>query len=658
LFGLLLPLLGAHGCKAGRAGKVVTPPPPSAGEAMGELECQAGQSRAEPLVVDWGSDDRADLEVAMRDGLALAAYDCNSFRVLDRCRARGGYGFAGVSRKEDVVQITGRDELHANLPLGKVELSAVIDRGATIDVALVTVGKHRTSAFQVARTDLEGDCAGATHYVSSALVGAFAMGTGTRGEVGTVAQLFGLAEAGASSTNERKSLNRDGDLEACTAANPNDPAPPAQCQSILRVELVSLVDAPVEPPSGGGQAPPEPVQPVCPAGFVLEGNKCTLTKQAKAYCCAPDDAKECTAQCEAGNAESCHNLAILTRNGKVGGTPDREAATALFEKACDGGHAAACPMVAYTLDWKTEGKRVAELLGRACDGDDAMSCRSLGSELIRGELMPKDTGRGEQLLTRACALSERFACGKLAWFLWQGKKQPKPALEVVKADCERGNGESCSIVGGWLSRCEDGRPPGFVPGDVKVCEEYPNPDPGPATLAYEQSCRSGYVGACMVAADRHRRGKGVSTKMEVALELLELGCPKGRRACGALGKLYEEGDGVAADPKKALEAYSKGCEARDKGDCFAAARVAGKLGDDALRRTRLEAGCKLDSRQSCDEWTKILEAEGRKDDAKKIYGDVCDRMKYKPYCDAWTRLGGELPKGWKTLERKREPDEF
>jgi len=654
---LLLPLFGGHGCKAGTAGKAVTPPPPSAGEAMRELECQEGQSHAEPLVVDWGSDDRADLEVAMRDGVVVAAYDCNSFRVLERCRARGGYRFAGVSRKEDVVQITGRDELHANLPLGKAELSAVVDRGATIDVALVTVGKQRTGAFQVARTDLEGDCEGASHFVSSALVGAFAMGTGTRGEVGTVAQLFSVANVGGSSTNERQSLNRDGDLQACTGANPSDPAPPAQCQSILRVELVALVDTPPQQIPGGNLPPPEPVPQVCPDGFVLQGSKCALAEGAKGYRCSPDDPGECTAQCDAGNAESCHNLAILARSGKGG--LDYQAAKPLFAKACEGGHLAACPTVAYSLDWKTEGKRAVELLGRACEGDDAVSCRVLGDELISGTELPKDTGRGEQLLTRACGLSEHYACGRLAWFQWLVHKQAKPALEVVKADCARGNGDSCSIVGGWLSRCEDGRPPGFAPGDVAVCEEYPNPDPGPATLAFEQSCRAGFVGACKVAADRHRRGKGVSTNMKTVVELLELGCPVGWYACEELGRLYEEGDGITADLDKALVAYGKGCDTRDKGDCFNAARVAEKLGDDAQRRTRLQAGCKLDSRQSCDAWTKLLEADGHKDDAKTIYGDVCQRMLYKPYCEEYKRLGGELPKGFKPSNHKpSKPDEF
>ncbi|MFV8749473.1 tetratricopeptide repeat protein [Nannocystaceae bacterium ST9] len=544
LLTLMLPaLFGLLGCKAGAVGKFVEPDQPEAGEAMGELTCSEDQKRAEPLIVDWSSDDRTDLEVAMRDGIVVASYDCNSFRVLENCRAAGGYSFAGVGRKQDVVQIVGRDELHANFPIGKAKFAAALDRGSTIDVALVTVGKHRTSAFQVARPDLQGDCEGATHFVGSALVGAFAVGTGTRGHVSSVAEVFEIGDIGGSSTSEQQSLNRDGDLAACEAANPSDPSPPPQCQAILRVELVALVDTPGEPPQAGGPPQPKPLEQVCPNGFVLEGSKCALASEAKAYRCAPDDAAACTTQCEAGSAESCHNLAVMIDYGHAGVGKDREQAKALYAKACEGGNSASCTSLAYRLDWKAEPERVAGLLQKSCDDDDAMSCRVLGNELIRGVQFGKDSGRGEQLLGRACAMAETYACGDLAWFLWTGRNQPKQAIEVAEADCTRGNGESCSIVGGWLSKCEDGRPPGFVPADVKACETYPNGDAGKSTLAFERACRAGYVGACHVAADRHQRGKGVTTEMKIVVELLELGCPKGWYACEKLGRLYEEATG-------------------------------------------------------------------------------------------------------------------
>lgn len=628
---------------------------------MGELKCSEDQKRAEPLIVDWSSDDRTDLEVAMRDGIVVASYDCNSFRVLENCRATGGYSFAGVGRKQDVVQIVGMDELHANFPLGKASFGAALDRGSTIDVALVTVGKHRTAAFQVAHADIQGDCEGATHFVSSAVVGAFAVGTGTRGHVSSVAEVFKIGDIGGSSTSEQQSLNRDGDLEACGTANPSDPNPPAQCQAILRVELVSLAAVKAEAPQAGGGTPPvEAIEQVCPAGFVSEGNKCSLASQAKAYRCKPDDPAECTSQCDAGNAESCHNLALLVDRGKAGGPADRDKSTALYQKACDGGNVSSCTAVSYRLDWKAEPERVTSLLQKSCDGDDAVSCRVLGRALTRGDQLSKDSGRGEQLLARACAMAETFACGNLAWFLWTERKQPKQALAVVEDDCTRGNGTSCSIVGGWLSQCEDGRPPGFGVPEAKTCESFPTTDAGKASKAFEQSCRAGFYGACHVAAERNQRGKGVTTDMKLVVELLDVGCPKGWFACEKLGKLYEEGDGVAQDLDKALVAYGEGCDGNDKGDCFAAARVAEKLGKDDVRRARLETGCKKNSKLSCDIWTKLLEAEGRKDDAKAIYGDVCTRMRPPEYCDAFVRLGGTLEPGFKPFKRPkdRDPDEF
>jgi hypothetical protein len=74
-------------------------------------------------------------------------------------------------------------------------------------------------------------------------------------------------------------------------------------------------------------------------------------------------------------------------------------------------------------------------------------------------------------------------------------------------------------------------------------------------------------------------------------------------------------------------------------------------GDRAACTTQCEAG----SAESCHN---LLEDEGKSEEAKAIYGDVCDRMKYPPYCKAFTRLGGKLPKGFKTFDHPRQPDDF
>ncbi len=664
LLTLLVPLLFAlAGCKAGAVGKFVEPDKPKVDEAMGEVEltCGEGQKRAEPLIVDWSSDDRTDLEVAMRDGIVVAAYDCNDFRVLENCHADGGYAFAGVGRKQDVVQIIGQDELHANFPLGKANFAAALDRGSTIDVALVTVGKHRTAAWQVARGDLQGDCEGATHFISSALVGAFAVSTGTRGHVSSVAEVFKVGDIGGASTSSQQSLNRDGDLAACEASSPADTSPPPQCQAILRVELVAIDETKAEASQGGGGPQGEALGAVCPEGFVFDGAKCAKPANVtKGFRCKPGDAIECAGQCEVGNAESCHNLAFLVGAGKAGAPADRDKSTALFQKACELGNPQSCFMVANRLDWKTESARVISLLQQACDGDDKLSCRVLGKALVRGDQLPKDSGRGEQLLERACNMAEMFACTDLGWLLWTERKQAKQALAVVEKDCTRGNGSACSIMGGWLSQCEDGRPPGMGVPEAKTCESFPSKDAGKATLAFEQACRAGFWGACKVAAERNMRGKGVTTDMKIVVELLDLGCPKGQFACEMLGKLYEQGDGIAKDLDKALLTYGKGCEMRDKGDCWDAARLAEQLGKDEVRRARLEQGCKFDSKRSCDVWTKLLEGEKKTDDAKAIYGDVCKRMRNAAYCDAFVRLGGTLEPGVKPNKPRKDadPDDF
>lgn len=266
--------------------------------------------------------------------------------MLEDCRAGGGYRFGGVGLKEDVIQIVGRDELHANLPLGAAKFEAGLDRSSAIDVALVTVGIHRALRGKIARADLEGECEGATHFVRAAFVGAFAVGTGTRGHVGTVAEVFKIGEVGGSSTSEQQSLNRDGDLAACAAANPLDEAPPNQCQSLLRIELVALFEASTEGDGHTSSSEETTLANMCTTeGFVWDGKKCTKASEPRGYRCSPQDPVECRVQCELGNADSCYSLANLTMSGKAGGPADPSAA--LYAKACEGDNLQACSSLTF-----------------------------------------------------------------------------------------------------------------------------------------------------------------------------------------------------------------------------------------------------------------------------------------------------------------------
>src|SRR5690242_3297186 len=104
---LLLSTGLASGCAP--AAREARPDDPTARSVLDRhpgWECHSVGSYGEPLVVDLEAHERADIEEAMRDGVALVAYDCKTLRLLRGCSVDGSYGFMSVSRKEEVVQLT------------------------------------------------------------------------------------------------------------------------------------------------------------------------------------------------------------------------------------------------------------------------------------------------------------------------------------------------------------------------------------------------------------------------------------------------------------------------------------------------------------------------------------------------------------------------
>src|SRR4029079_6078208 len=106
--------------------------------------------------------------------------------------------YAGVTPKEDVVKLSRRDEVAANLPVAGAKLSAGLERGKSIDIARVRLGRRRSPRREVIQADLDGECGGATHVVRGAYIGAFALSSGSAGEVRAAADAFGAATSGAS----------------------------------------------------------------------------------------------------------------------------------------------------------------------------------------------------------------------------------------------------------------------------------------------------------------------------------------------------------------------------------------------------------------------------------------------------------------------------
>ena len=142
-----LSLVGANGCGGNnRPGQL--PPGVNPG-----LSTEVISTYAEPLIVDWDSGHRTDLEVLTRDRIAVVRYQKNAIKMLKDCSLEGEYGYVGVNKKEDIIRMDSLDEVAANLPgifaTAGAKLGAEMQKGSTIDLGLVTVGKRtavRTSA--------------------------------------------------------------------------------------------------------------------------------------------------------------------------------------------------------------------------------------------------------------------------------------------------------------------------------------------------------------------------------------------------------------------------------------------------------------------------------------------------------------------------------
>src|SRR5262245_28761698 len=93
------------GCGApGGAAQAVRPEATTGSAALGETtECRDVSRGSKPLVVDWKPEQRGDLEVAMSEGVAVVAYDCQKMELLTDCRADGSYGFKGVVLKQQMI---------------------------------------------------------------------------------------------------------------------------------------------------------------------------------------------------------------------------------------------------------------------------------------------------------------------------------------------------------------------------------------------------------------------------------------------------------------------------------------------------------------------------------------------------------------------------
>ena len=363
-------------------------------EPTDQAKSRAHKTRDKPLVIEWPSAERAELEARMKHGTVVVQYNGEVMRMLPACKAPGSYAYTAVTPKHEALTITNEDELHATLPFGAARFEGELASSGSLKVDMTLVGRYAATDDAVA---VAGDCRGATHVISAATVGAFKLyaGADARGD----ASFIGM---GAGSRAEKTSLAEDGDKAACSEGNSD--APPDGCRAILRVELVRVVT-----PHVVDRTPPQTTPPhTTPPQTTPPQTTPPQTKPAK-HRTRPEDTGETHIKISAPPK--------LQQKRMSDDPAERE-----LEESCENGNTNACIAVA---ERRLARAREARMRGRvipfdiqhplwsACTAGDMRGCTMLGTAHRDGHGAPADFERGVTLYRHACARRHRPACHAL-----------------------------------------------------------------------------------------------------------------------------------------------------------------------------------------------------------------------------------------------------
>mgnify|MGYP005852602631 CR=1 FL=1 len=544
----------------------------------------------DPMIVDWQPEQRGDLEVSMRDGLVVVAYDKRGFRLLRDCHVDGTYDFMGMTRREKVVRLESAEDIRANLPMAGLGLAAQLggelEQGATLDIAMVMVGKLRTTWKRVTRKDLVGQCEGATHVVRGATVGAFAVDTGERARARAVAEIFGMGGGGGTRSHSAIRVI-DGRLDACQAAGPDSDRPPRQCGALIRVELLPVV-------AEGARAPvvdPE-LRDVCPPGLVRVEGKCTRAKAARAPIeCKYGEGRACFDQCKAGNQKSCAKVARMAVFGEGGVPKAPDLAAGIAAKTCDKGEPTACTLLGDLLITGTgvqkDMGRAAKAYAKGCDDGDPDGCSRVGTQLLTGQGVDRNTQVAATALLRGCKGGSHGACSDLGLLYLGGSGFPKNlplAAGLFKRACDGESSVGCSnfaymqefgmgvnrnqfgAVNGYAKACRlDKADCTWYGAMVQLGKGVPK-DEREAVRLYKESCNAGNVVACAIVRAYLDPNQKLDVEQAKAyVNVWKATCQSGiARDCSGLGVLAHSIGG--RDEGRSL--LARGCQLGDDWGCL------------------------------------------------------------------------------------------
>lgn len=179
---------------------------------------------------------------------------------------------------------------------------------------------------------------------------------------------------------------------------------------------------------------------------------------------------------------------------------------------------------------------------RACASGIAEACHNLGVVFVEGaDDVPPDPARAVAGFDRACALDFAPACGELGAALLTGTgidADRALARVAFTRGCAGDDGPSCAAL-----------------GESSLAD-----DPATARRALGRACALGVGGACRLAGELERLGRGGPRDPAAAAADYRAGCLAGDgEACNAGALMRWIGDGIPPDRPGALELLERGC---------------------------------------------------------------------------------------------------
>jgi TPR repeat protein len=309
--------------------------------------------------------------------------------------------------------------------------------------------------------------------------------------------------------------------------------------------------------------------------------------------------------CAGGESDACFALGVAAKTGALGNR-DIVKASRLLTDACDGGNATACFELADLQSAPntalTDPSKAVKNLGKACNSRVGAACAKLAGIYGHGIGVPANAAKAHTLHATACELDQAPSC--YAEGQYQLERDPEAASAAFQKACDAKLANAC------FERAEllEGRTPGLTP-DLET-----------ARALYQQACEANVPKSCtyggllalklnakaMPAEERERIVKrmqqgcsverepdacrhwgawlasgehGVKKDGAKAAEVLGPLCVKAETsedatfACYQLGKLNEQGVGIARNVLGAGTFYQKACSAKHAPACLAYANL-------------------------------------------------------------------------------------